>query len=457
MIGGKMYLFSIPQLHKAIQATPIYQDKRPTEKKVFIDKCNWLIHSIVQQNRRKQDSLFDYKPVPLQKTILKKMLGTTEYLTITRLLNQLEFIVIDHNYTPTSFINFCNANRLAEGKQPLKTKPESKKYALTDKALAEGVDKVGILTARMRVKIRKYKAEKIKKYSTSTVHSKILNSITKVEFNPKHNKALETLKEHSDTTTDKGKYYNEVYQELQDLNKCNTVNDLATNDNFYYTQSSNVNRVFHYYSTIPKPFRESLKLKSGGSLSEIDLRNSQPLIIALNYLNSNERNLNKSNDYDLLHDVLSGSFYKAVANQAKKNNDTEIAELYTTNYSKFKAKVLGQGLYFNYIPHLDKIKPMERYLMELYPNFMQYIRDKKRKRGYKIVSIEAQLIESSIFIDRLYNQLTNEDIAIPVHDSIIVPKEHEQYYLNKLEVIFKTIFPFIPIEQIKPLFRITEY
>ncbi len=100
---------------------------------------------------------------------------------------------------------------------------------------------------------------------------------------------------------------------------------------------------------------------------------------------------------------------------------------------------------------------MERYLMELYPNFMRYIRNKKRTNGYKIISIEAQLVESSIFINGLYNRLKINDIAIPVHDSIVIPTENEQYFLGKLIESFKAVFPYLPENNIKALFRITEY
>ncbi|WP_026837008.1 hypothetical protein [Gillisia sp. JM1] len=453
MIGGQMYLYSIPQLHKVVQSSDLYKSKiKRTDKDILIDKFNWVIHSIVQSNRHKANTLFQSQPVPLHREILKSMLGKAEYIKITRELVELGYITIDHNYTSTAFLKLYNNNRIAEGKKALPhLKPSSKKYALSDKALNEGIVKVGVLTSRMRIKIRKYKTEKIKKYSNDKIHSKILNSITKVEFNPNHTKAIETINKYVGVT-DKDKYYNEVYHELQELKQINSVNQLAESDFFYYTQSENVGRVFHYLSTIPKPFRESLQLKSGGKLSEIDLKNSQPLIIALNYL----KDTNQTNT-KLLNDVLSGNFYNAVAQQALKNNDVDTFNQFSENYSKFKANVLGKGLYFNYIPNPNDVKPMERYLMELYPNFMKYIRNKKRVKGYKIISIEAQLIESSIFIDGLYSQLNKTDVAIPVHDSIIVPTENEGYFLDKLIYIFKQTFPYISNGHIKELFRITQY
>jgi len=446
-----MYLYSIPNLHKAVQSTGLYNSKRPSEKQVLIDKCNWFIHSIVEGNKQHWD-LFNYKPVPLSKEILKDVIGRTEYLNVKDLLEELGYITVDNKYSSASFIKLYNDSRVSNGKKALELQPTSKKYALTDKAITTGILKVGIITSRMRTKIRKYKDEKINQYINDPVHNKILNSITKIKFNPHHTKALNNLK-NSQGITDKDKYHREAYTELQELNSLNSIAEYAQSDSFYYTQSKNVNRVFHYYSTVPKAYRESLQLKSGGNLSEIDLRNSQPLIIALNYLKINGKN----DGSNLLKDVLSGGFYKAVADKAHANNDIDTYNLFADDYSKFKAQVLGQGLYFNYIPDLNKIKPMEAYLMELYPNFMRYIRNKKRTNGYKIISIEAQLVESSIFINGLYNRLKINDIAIPVHDSIVIPTDKEQYFLGKLVESFKSVFPYLPENNIKALFRITEY
>lgn len=448
-----MYLYSLPGLHTKIQQTEYYQGKRPSIKPVLIDKVNWLIHSIIEGNKQHWN-LFNYKEVPLNRGILKNMMGKTEYLTIIRMLERMNIIDINHKYTSTTFINQYNADRKRNNRSELQLKPESKKYALSDYALTLGVKKVGILSPRMQKKISQYKQEKIKQYSKQETHSKILHSITKLQFIPNHPKALKALEMAKNEGGHKADHYNEVYNEMQEFNQCDNLADYAKHSAFYYTQSERVNRVFHYYSTIPKPFRESLQLKDGNPLSEIDLRNSQPLIIGLNYINSIDE-LSPS-DTRLFKDLVGGNFYQALANQARHNDDQELYNLYTDNYSKFKAKVLGEGLYFNYIPDLHKIKPMERYMMQLYPNFINYIRTKKRKLGYKIISIEAQQIESDIFIDKLYNKLNNSATAIPVHDSIIIPSSDKDFYLNILIDIFKDKFPYFEKDHIRPLFRITD-
>ena len=424
---------------------------------MLIDKANWLIHSIIQHNRHHKE-FKKFQSVPLHSVILKNMMGCKDYLTVINILVDLKYIKVNPDYTSMAFINYCNSKRKAEGKEPYtNVKPESKKYSITEKAFNGGICQVGVLTARMRIKIRKYKVEKFNKYyKDEQVHRKIINSIMQVDFYPQHPKALEALQSAGASDNhDKQRFFEDTYNDLQELKNLKVLDDYSHCDFMYYTQSTNVDRVFHYFSTIPKAYRESLTLKGGAKLAEIDLKNSQPLIISLNYLVAKQVNLD-STDYMLLQDVLEGNLYNRLKEQALKDNDVELAELYSNNYPKFKARALGDGLYFNYVP-LHKIKPMEKYLMQLYPNFMKYVRDKKFKDGYKVISHEAQKIESSIFITGLFSQLEPGDFAIPVHDSIIVEADKIEYYLNKLIQIFQEKFPFLGEHHVKDLLRITQY
>ena len=130
--------------------------------------------------------------------------------------------------------------------------------------------------------------------------------------------------------------------------------------------------------------------------------------------------------------------------------------LYTDDYSKFKAVVLGQGLYFNYMP-LEVIKNAEKYLLELYPEFMRSVREKKRVNGYKTVSVEAQQIEANIFIESLYRGLEPGQFAVPVHDSIMIKQNEVEYFLIKLIDIFRVRFPLLSRQQVRDLFRVKNY
>lgn len=117
--------------------------------------------------------------------------------------------------------------------------------------------------------------------------------------------------------------------------------------------------------------------------------------------------------------------------------------------------VLGEGLYFNYIPDFKKIKKAEKYLLELYPQFILYLREKKRYHGFKIVSHTAQQIEANIFITEVFTNLKENDFALPVHDALIVRQTEIEKYHNLLAMNLTKQFP--TLTNAKELLKIKLY
>ncbi len=478
-----MYLNSINGLNKAIQGTQYYKSKRPSAKGVLIDRCNFVIHSIVEGNRHNWN-VNDYTEVPLHRNILKAQLGSNEYVTVLKLLQDLDYININNSYLSQYSANKKNKERISNGLMPT-IKAESKKYYLTDKAKGYGIKKVGVLSERTEKRILNYKKKLLSTYLKDTqVHGKIFYNLTNLHFD--YNNAYKAFKAHTtdNNNIDQAQYYFKTYNALKTINHYTKTSQYIESTDFYYTQSKLVNRVFHYYGNIPKSYRTNLKHKDGNTLAEIDLKNSQPLIITLNYINKlfSTHNINKgidinkdnrynkrdigicvlksfidTNTLNLLNNVLSGTFYKTIAEHGLKEGNESFYNLYKNDYSEFKRNILGQGLYFNLLP-ADSVKDAERYLMELYPEFMEWIRDTKHKNGYKSISIKAQITESCLFINDLFLGLEHgKDFAVPVHDSILVKSNEVDYFLNKLFAIFENRFPMLTPEEVKNLFTITYY
>jgi len=478
-----MYLTSVNGLNKSIQNTQFYKDKRPTAKPILIDRCNFVINSIVEGNRHNWE-LKDFQEVPINGEILQSQLSC-KYLLITKLLEKLDFIKINHSYISQKTANANNKKRINSGLLPT-FKAESKKYSLTNKSKDLGIIKVGVLSERTEERLLKYKTKLLLTYlKDKQIHSKIFYNLTELHFD--YNNAHASYKQHTtnNNNIDQAQHYYKTYNALKSINDYTTTGQYIESSEFYYTQSKLVNRVFHYYSNIPKDYRKCLKHSGGNMLAEIDLKNSQPLIIALNYISGvyeqhniklkkvkeiykdidkkkvrgiccSESILNSSTK-QLLNNVLTGTFYKTIAEHGLKEGNTDFYNLFINDYSKFKGVVLGEGLYFNLIP-LHKIKDAERYLLELYPDFMKWIRATKSKNGYKSISIQAQLTESSLFINDLFLGLEHgKHFAVPVHDSILVKSNEVDYFKSKLFAIFGNRFPMLTAEQIKKLFTITYY
>ena len=478
-----MYLNSIRGLKKALESTDYYKSKRPTAKPIVIDRANFVINSIFEGNRHNWN-IEDYQPVPLHRNILKSQLGSNEYIKVLNILKQLDYIKVDESYISQSLANSQNNIRAFNGLSP-NIKAISKRYSFTAKSVSLGIIKVGVLSERTEKRLLKYKSNLLRHYLKNTqIHSKIFYNITDLHFNHKTAKGVMADNISKDSTEDKANHYFKTYKALQKINEYKTTQDYIESLEFYYTQSKLVNRVFHYYSNIPKGYRQHLQHKDGSRLCEIDLKNSQPLIIVMDYIKKviSTHNINIalkegkrdikgidrlgsicvlesfcSESKELLDAVLNGTLYKTLAEYGLMQGNKEYYDMYINDYSKFKGAVLGEGLYFNLVP-LNKIKDSERYLLELYPKFMQHIREEKRKNGYKSISINAQLIESSIFIDALFLRLKHgDDFAVPVHDSIIVKVAEVDYFKNILISIFEDKYPMLPTEIISNLFKIENY
>ena len=152
-----------------------------------------------------------------------------------------------------------------------------------------------------------------------------------------------------------------------------------------------------------KTINKSLKIQAkekgwdirGGDIRGICVAELKNDNVLENFDNSLENPSIKGDDRQIIWDVIKGVFYKRVAEQALKDGDVDFYNLFTDDYSEFKSKVLGEGLYFLSIP-LASIKPSEKYLMELYPTFMSWLRKKKYMYNYKSISIDAQKFESDI-------------------------------------------------------------
>lgn len=445
-----VHLKTIKGLPENIRATPYYQNKRPSIQPVFIDKCNWLINSIIIGNKHYRE-LYQFEPVPLNKLIIRKQLGNKESTTIINLLEEMDIIMVDRSYLSSTQANITNRKRELLGIKKVPVKAVSMKYGLTDKAKMMGLHTVPILSERMEKKFRIHKEDLLKKYlEDKQIHRKIIFNLTEIYFDfekarPILNKVLVNKNSLSHF------HYQDCFNTLCTFNNLETIEDYIGCSQFHYTQAPRVNRVFHYFSNVPKVFRHCLSLKDGSGMSEIDLRNSQPLLMSLKFVEDNP-----TSSCSILEDVLSGNFYQSIAEKVKAEGDIATYNLYLNDYSAFKALVLGEGLFYFVLPK-NGVKAMEKHLTDMYPCFMKYIRNKKISEGYKSPSIEAQRLESDIFIRDLFISLHHGEFAVPIHDSILVKRAEVNLFMEKLVTIFETRFPHLSKEIITKLFSIKHF
>ena len=416
-------------------------------------------------------------------------------MPIIDFLVKIGYLVVNHNYKSTYSANNTNKYLRNIGRIG-NVKAESKKYSLTPLAISKGICKVGVLSKKTEYKLKAYKKDIIESYLLDKqIHSKILFNTTELYFDDK--KALpyldKVLNDH-DTSEGKAKFYKEKYNSLIAISKCKTMEEHIQQQGFYYIVSKKVNRVFAYYSNIPKEFRYCFNHKDGSKLAEIDKSNSLPFIMAMEYLNekykSNETNehtyINNNvndakqdirynirgnkedrvlsvlvrfndNDKKLYNDVVNGDLYKSIAEEGLKNNDVEFYNLFNDSYTDFKTEVLAKGLFCKLLP-LKAIKKAERYLMNIYPDFANYQRNTKQAKGFESPSIESQIIESELIVNNIFIELEHgNEFATPLHDALMVKVNDVELFKSKLIDIFKNRFPMLEGADMNKLFKVTYY
>ena len=158
-------------------------------------------------------------------------------------------------------------------------------------------------------------------------------------------------------------------------------------------------------------------------LSEIDIKNSQPLFFAvllkkeLPYINGDTKRY-----FDL---VKEGLIYEDIIEKSKLNERYEAKELIY--------KVLfGDNLKTN--------KKLNKIFRDLYPSVYEYILEfKENKNNYKELSHELQKMESNFIFNTVIKEIyeTYPDIILfTVHDSIVCSKSN----YNNVKVIFDKHF-----------------
>lgn len=473
-----MYLNSIQGLHLAIRQSEAFieattREFSPMNGNLLIDKCNVFCHFILQKNGWNLKDNKALEAVPLNKITLRDQIGKAKDLSIVKsILFELGVIYTD---------NYYNTHRVGDTSKPT----TSKKYIITKEWIEKGVVRVGVLDQRTIKKLNNYKQKQFKQLTTQRIHQRILRSLAQLQFN--QDEAFEKFSQLPSFTKDplvrdpkqKMLTYVSAFETLSELNELDGegYEPLLKHNAFYYDKAI-TNRVYHYHTNIPSIYRESLRHKDGTRLVELDLKNSQPTMLLFNFLGDTsevptyiealkkeiekkERNINRYisgylipteenyiREIDKLFKAIvkNGTLYEAVAEHALSIGDIEYYELYKENRGAFKQQIIAYGL-FNVMLPLEKIHKAERYLLEMFPLFMHWIRLEKLDKGYKYIPHLAQKKEASIFIDGIFGKVQEHSFgfAVPIHDSLLVKEHHEDYWRERLYNAFRETFPHLTL------------
>jgi len=169
-------------------------------------------------------------------------------------------------------------------------------------------------------------------------------------------------------------------------------------------------RVHTPATSLKRGLRRYLRIE-GQPLVEIDIANSQPLMLALLM---QERGITTP-------DALA---YRSLCEQGQLYGHLmESQGVPTSERREYKRKVIGQVLYCK---NSDQDNPLSIAFGKMFPSVMKVIKDTKRQ-GYRHLPRHMQRKESDIMIRDVCGRLTREHPQVPVlsiHDSLMTTRSH---------------------------------
>jgi len=222
--------------------------------------------------------------------------------------------------------------------------------------------------------------------------------------------------------------YDGAKYELDRMLKCGEIKNDAYWKNVMSIESINVKSLFyvedkygrlHTNFTILKKIIRSNYLKiDGEDVSELDIKNSQPLFFAKFMKDCNiEKNSLYKNEYDKYFNLVkNGSLYEYIMENTGLNREQCKPFIFKVFFGKNKIN--------------NKKDNTNKIFKQLFPNIFNWICELKLKENdYKILSKELQLMESNLIFGNICYKIKKDIPGLKmftVHDSIFFPKKMEK-------------------------------
>ena len=229
--------------------------------------------------------------------------------------------------------------------------------------------------------------------------------------------------------------YSLYHSNLQRLVDIDNLVDLNSLQVCYSPKIVDTGRVYYPMVNVPRLVREYLITKDDRPLYEVDMTSAQPSILFLEYLNSKVNYKAEGPQFIsgetklILGLLLRGEVYKYI-----QTNSSFFGEM---KYDALKQAVLTT---LN-----DESKPKNRnniQLKRLFPGFMSWVNNIKKKHGYKRVSFIGQSTEAKIFV-HVYRSIPSNFLSLLIHDCVITTEEGVEPIKSLLIKRVKELYPLI--------------
>ena len=219
--------------------------------------------------------------------------------------------------------------------------------------------------------------------------------------------------------------FRRVRKRFGKYNKYITAVTALHNREYYFKRDSKGRRLHNNFVNLPKFSKKDVYLLTGEELVNIDIVNSQPLMLCILLM---AHGITGIEDYVTACET--GKLYESLADAA----GIEIADR-----TKYKRRFFKRVLYGRNENACNS--PEFKTFATLYPTVAAFVVAQK-KHSHKELSVKLQRIESEIVLDRVIQGLAMEYnpadyFALTIHDSITTTRSNEADMRERMLAAFK--------------------
>lgn len=417
-----MDIYTLENIEIVILKSPLLlQSNTPGKKLLLIDKHKFVLNLIISNNIQCESPLHYFANINSLK--LKKYLGDRHYKCILQNLKDIGILNINNSYLSGS---------------------HSKSYAITKSIIKKHpLVKSKIKSNTFNSKLKTYAKLEFQEIVNNELFYKILVNTSRLKFIPEYSHFIPIPQIVGFIETSDGEIpihednklqiqrYSDFSQSLKRFNEIESIERIYLDKMFYKPTQVDSGRIYHMASSIPRHVRQCLRTKNNDLLYEIDMSSAQPSLLFLEYLKQFYLSIYANNGKEreeaetCLKIVLNGVVYKYI----QENSDY----LKNLTYKDLKKSILTT---LNAKRNNSKLNTE---LKKIFPFFMSWVNNIKKKYGHKKISSIAQTAEANIFV-QVYSEIEIDVFALIIHDCIITTLEHTNEIKQKL--INKIIFSY---------------
>jgi len=427
-----MHLTTIVGLSESVKDSEYYQSKkRSSDKAILLDKCNWFVSRILSLvfSEKIEDKESKHKWRNIPSITLKRYLGTSHYTGILGLLKELDYIEVNDRYFKDRF---------------------TKSYRLTQTVFSKGMVHVTVESNSFKKTLETQAKRRAEAINSNPLFKKLYDSLLEIksfeepftsmmpDWRSGKDKIIERdgmLIDNTEVNHLRLERYFVYYSNLQRLVDIDNLVDLNSLQVCYSPKIVDSGRVYYPMVNVPRLVREYLITKDDRPLYEVDMTSAQPSILFLEYLNSKMNYQAEGPQFIsgetklILGLLLTGGIYNYIQTNS-------------SFFGKMKYDALKQAVLTTLNAEWGPKKRNNIHLKRLFPGFMSWVNNIKKKHGYKRVSFIGQSTEAKIFV-HVYRSIPSNFLSLLIHDCVITTEEGVGPIKSLLIKRVKELYPLI--------------